>query len=117
IVSSVVPQVLFNLRVLADRYFNTRAKVVGRPDVKLPIEVRVGPSTAVGADRLVNTVGARDRYGGDLIVVDFGTATTFDVVGSDGACEGGGIARRVTLWLKALHGAAAALPCSDVTRA
>src|SRR5690606_23383065 len=116
IVSSVVPQVLFNLRVLADRYFNTRATVVGRPDVKLPMEVWVDRSTAVGADRLVNTVGAWDRYGGDLIVVDFGTATTFDVVGSDGAYEGGVLAPGVNLSLKALHEAAAALPFIDVTR-
>ena len=74
-------------------------------------------STAlVGADRLVNTVGAYDRYGGDLIVVDFGTATTFDVVGGDGAYEGGVIAPGVNLSLKALHDAAAALPFIDVTR-
>ncbi len=116
IVSSVVPQVLFNLRVLADRYFHTRAQVVGRPDVKLPIEVRVDPSTAVGADRLVNTVGAWDRYGGDLVIVDFGTATTFDVVGHDGAYEGGVIAPGVNLSLKAMHEAAAALPFIDVTK-
>jgi type III pantothenate kinase len=116
IVSSVVPQVLFNLRVLSDRYFGTRAKVVGRPEVRLPVPVRVDPNTHVGADRLVNTVGAYDRYGGDLIVVDFGTATTFDVVGHDGAYEGGVIAPGVNLSLKALHDAAAALPFIDVTK-
>ena len=70
----------------------------------------------VGADRLVNTVGAFDRYGGDLIVVDFGTATTLDVVGADGAYEGGVIAPGVNLSLKALHDAAAALPFIDVTK-
>ena len=116
IVSSVVPQVLFNLRVLADRYFGTRAKVVGRPDVRLPVPVRVDPAATVGADRLVNTVGAHDRYGGDLIVVDFGTATTFDVVDHDGAYVGGVIAPGVNLSLKALHDAAAALPFIDVTK-
>jgi type III pantothenate kinase len=114
VVSSVVPQVLFNLRVLADRYFHTRAKVVGRPDVRLPVAPRVDPSTQVGADRLVNTVGAFDRYGGNLIVVDFGTATTFDVVDHDGAYVGGVIAPGVNLSLKALHDAAAALPFIDV---
>ena len=116
VVSSVVPQVLFNLRVLADRYFHTRPKVVGKPEVMLGVPVRVDPHTTVGADRLVNTVGAWDRYGGDLIVVDFGTATTFDVVGRDGAYEGGVIAPGVNLSLKALHDAAAALPFIDVTR-
>jgi len=116
VVSSVVPQVVFNLRILSDRYFHTRPKVVGKPDVRLGVPVRVDPTALVGADRLVNTVGAYDRYGGDLIVVDFGTATTFDVVGGDGAYEGGVIAPGVNLSLKALHDAAAALPFIDVTR-
>ncbi len=78
--------------------------------------VRVDPTATVGADRLVNTVGAYDRYGGDLIVVDFGTATTFDVVDFDGAYVGGIIAPGVNLSLKALHDAAAALPFIDMTR-
>lgn len=116
IISSVVPQVVFNLRVLSDRYFDLRPLVVGKPDVKLGAPPRVDPTTLIGADRLVNTVGAFDRYGGDLIVVDFGTATTLDVVGPDGAYEGGVIAPGVNLSLKALHDAAAALPFIDVTR-
>ncbi len=115
-ISSVVPQVVFNLRVLADRYFSCRPKVVGKPEVRLPVPVRVDPATHVGADRLVNTVGAYDRYGPNLIVVDFGTATTFDVVGADGAYEGGVIAPGVNLSLKALHDASAALPFIDVTK-
>ncbi|HET9067669.1 MAG TPA: type III pantothenate kinase [Amaricoccus sp.] len=116
VISSVVPQVVFNLRVLSDRYFHTRPLVVGKPEVKLGVPVRVDPTTVVGADRLVNTVGAWDRYGGDLIVVDFGTATTFDVVDFDGAYVGGVIAPGVNLSLKALHEAAAALPFIDVTK-
>lgn len=116
VISSVVPQVVFNLRVLTDRYFHTRPLVVGKPEVKLGVPVRVDPTATVGADRLVNTVGAYDRYGPNLIVVDFGTATTFDVVGADGAYEGGVIAPGVNLSLKALHDAAAALPFIDVTR-
>ncbi|HEU0222537.1 MAG TPA: type III pantothenate kinase [Paracoccaceae bacterium] len=114
IVSSVVPRVLFNLRTLAQHYFNARALVVGRDGCELGVEVRVDPGTQVGADRLVNTVGAFDRYGGDLIVVDFGTATTFDVVAHDGAYEGGVIAPGINLSLEALHMAAAALPHIDV---
>jgi type III pantothenate kinase len=116
VISSVVPQVLFNLRVLSDRYFHTRPLVVGKPEVNLGPRPRVDPTTNVGADRLVNTVGAFDRYGGNLIVVDFGTATTFDVVAHDGAYEGGVIAPGVNLSLKALHDAAAALPHIDVTK-
>jgi type III pantothenate kinase len=116
VISSVVPQVVFNLRVLSVRYFRTRPLVVGKPEVRLGPAPRVDPTTHVGADRLVNTVGAFDRYGGNLIVVDFGTATTFDVVGEDGAYEGGVIAPGVNLSLKALHDAAAALPFIDVTK-
>ena len=58
IVSSTVPRVVFNLRVLCDRYFGTRPLVVGRPDCRLPVDVRVDEGTAVGPDRLVNTVAA-----------------------------------------------------------
>jgi type III pantothenate kinase len=116
VISSVVPQVVYNLRVLSDRYFHCRPKVVGKPEVRLGVPVRVDPTAHVGADRLVNTVGAYDRYGGNLIVVDFGTATTFDVVDHDGAYVGGVIAPGVNLSLKALHDAAAALPFIDVTR-
>ena len=116
IVSSVVPQVLFNLRVLSDRYFKCRALVVGKPDCALGIDVRVDAGTQVGADRLVNTVGAFKEYGGDLIVIDFGTATTFDVVDHDGAYIGGVISPGVNTSLRALHLAAAALPHVDVSR-
>ncbi len=116
IVSSTVPRVVFNLRVLADRYFGCRPLVVGRSDCALPVAPRVDPGTQVGPDRLVNTAGAHDRHGGDLIVVDFGTATTFDVVAHDGAYVGGVIAPGVNLSLEALHQAAAALPNVDVTK-
>jgi len=116
IISSTVPRVVFNLRVLSDRYFNCRPLVVGRPDCRLPMPPRVDEGTAVGPDRLVNTAGAFDRHGGNLIVVDFGTATTFDVVEDDGAYVGGAIAPGVNLSLEALHMAAAALPHVDITR-
>ncbi len=116
IISSTVPRVVFNLRVFTDRFFGCRPLVVGKPDCKLPIKARVDVGTQVGPDRLVNTAGAFDRHGGDLIVVDFGTATTFDVVDHDGAYIGGVIAPGVNLSLEALHTAAAALPHVDVTK-
>ncbi|MEM1065963.1 MAG: type III pantothenate kinase [Pseudomonadota bacterium] len=116
IISSTVPRVVFNLRVLADRYFNTRPLVVGKPDCLLPAPPRVDEGTQVGPDRLVNAAGAFDRHGGNLIVVDFGTATTFDVVDTDGAYVGGVIAPGVNLSLEALHQAAAALPHVDITK-
>ncbi len=116
IISSTVPRVVFNLRVLASRYFDTRPLVVGKPECALPHAPRVDQGTTVGPDRLVNAAGGFDRHGGDLIVVDFGTATTFDVVDSDGAYIGGVIAPGVNLSLEALHMAAAALPHVDVTK-
>ena len=116
IVSSTVPRVVFNLRVFADRYFGTRPWVVGKADCELPVHPRVDEGTIVGPDRLVNTAGAYDLHGGDLIVVDFGTATTFDVVAHDGAYVGGVIAPGVNLSLEALHMAAAALPHVDITK-
>ncbi|MCH2248331.1 MAG: type III pantothenate kinase [Cognatishimia sp.] len=116
IISSTVPRVVFNLRVFADRFFDCRPLVVGKPECFLPIEPRVDEGTLVGPDRLVNAAGAYDRHGGDLIVVDFGTATTFDVVAADGAYIGGVISPGVNLSLEALHQAAAALPHIDIAK-
>jgi type III pantothenate kinase len=104
-----VPRVVFNLRVLCDRYFELPPAGVGKPDCRCRCRRASIRAPQVGPDRLVNTAGAFDRHGGDLIVVDFGTATTFDVVDHDGAYIGGVIAPGVNLSLEALHMAAAAL--------
>ena len=116
IISSTVPRVVFNLRILSDRYFKTRPFVVGKSDCKIPIDVRVEAGTAVGPDRIVNSVAGYNRFGGNLIIVDFGTATTFDVVDHDGAYIGGVIAPGVNLSLQALHQMAAALPHVDIAK-
>jgi type III pantothenate kinase len=116
IISSTVPRVVFNLRVLCNRYFDCRPLVVGKPECRLPVAPRVDPGTNVGPDRLANAVGAHDRHGGDVIVVDFGTATNMDVVDHDGAYIGGVIAPGVNLSLEALHMAAAALPHVDISK-
>ena len=116
IISSVVPKVVFNLRVLASRYFSCRPLVVGKSECSIPIEVRVDQGVLVGADRIVNSVGAFNRYGGNLILVDFGTATTFDVVAFDGAYIGGIIAPGINLSVKALHNEAVALPYIDISK-
>ena len=115
IISTTAPRVLFNLRVLCSRYFNTRPLVVGRAETLLPVQPRVDAGTKVGPDRLANVVAAYDRHGGNSVVVDFGTATNFDVADDDGAYIGGVIAPGVNLSLEALHMAAAALPNVDVT--
>jgi len=116
IISSTVPRVVFNLRLLCANYFDTRPVVVGKPDCLLPIQPRVDPATGVGPDRLANAAGAFDRHGGDVAVVDFGTATNIDVVAEDGAYVGGVIAPGVNLSLEALHQGAAALPHVDITK-
>jgi type III pantothenate kinase len=114
IVSTVVPQALFNLRNLSRRYIGAEPLVVGEPGVALGIDVRIDKPSEAGADRLVNAVGAYVEYGGPAIVIDSGTATTFDIVGADGAFEGGIIMPGINLSLQALHDAAARLPRVEI---
>ncbi len=109
IISSVVPQSIFNLRNLARRYLHVEPLVVGE-NVDLGIPVRIDKPSEAGADRLVNAIGAHIVYPGPLIVIDSGTATTFDVIGADGGFEGGVIAPGINLSMEALHNAAAKLP-------
>jgi type III pantothenate kinase len=115
IISSVVPQSLFNLRNLSRRYLKVEPLVIGENAV-LGIDVRIEKPSEAGADRLVNAVGAYIQYGGDLIVIDSGTATTFDVVGHDGAFEGGAFAPGINLSMRALHEAAAKLPRVEIKK-
>ncbi|MEP5154715.1 type III pantothenate kinase [Planktotalea sp.] len=116
VISSTVPRVVFNLRVFSDRFFGCRPLVVGKPECLLPIAPRVDSGTQVGPDRLANAAAAYDRHGGNVVVVDFGTATNFDVVAEDGAYVGGVIAPGVNLSLEALHSGAAALPHVDIAQ-
>ncbi len=109
IISSVVPQSLFNLRTLVKRYFHKTPYVVG-DNTYLGIDVRIEKPSEAGADRLVNAVGGHIKYNGPLIIIDSGTATTFDVVAADGGWEGGVIAPGINLSMQALHQAAAKLP-------
>ena len=116
IVASVVPAALFNLKSMCAKYFNRQPVVVGEPGVELGIRNLVDHPEEVGADRLVNAVAAGKTYKGPMIVVDFGTATTFDVIDSDGNYRGGVIAPGVNLSVEALHMAAAKLPRVAVAR-
>ena len=116
IIASVVPAALFDLRSLCRRYLNCEPLVVGDANVDLGIGIHVDRPAAVGADRLVNTVAAHATYPGALIVVDFGTATTFDVISAAGDYEGGVIAPGVNLSAEALHQAAAMLPRVAIER-
>jgi type III pantothenate kinase len=116
IISSVVPEGLFNLVSLCRRYFKTDPLVVGEAAVKVGIEARIDRPEEVGADRLVNAVAAHAKYGAPLIVVDFGTATTFDYVDAEGNFAGGLIAPGINLSLEALYMAAAKLPRVGIKR-
>jgi type III pantothenate kinase len=115
IISSVVPQSIFNLRNLSRRYFNVEPLVIGE-NANLGIDVRIEKPSEAGADRLVNAIGAGMVYPGPLIVIDSGTATTFDIVGADGAFEGGIISPGINLSMQALHEAAAKLPRIAIQR-
>ena len=110
IIATVVPRALHNLQVLASKYFNTEALVAGKSPVEWGIAIDVDEPQSLGADRAVNTVAAHALHAGDLIVIDFGTATTFDVSDFSGAYKGGIIAPGINLSLDALVTAAAKLP-------
>ncbi|NOZ41695.1 MAG: type III pantothenate kinase, partial [Alphaproteobacteria bacterium] len=84
IIATVVPQALFPLQLLCRRYFDCTALVVGEENVDLGLDVRLDNPQEVGADRLVNAVAAQKKYGGPMIIIDFGTATTFDIIDGDG---------------------------------
>jgi type III pantothenate kinase len=110
IVSTVVPRARHNLEVLAEKYFNVTALFAGEGVAGWGIEIDVEEPGSLGADRAVNAIAAHARHGGDLIVVDFGTATTFDVVDFHGAYKGGIIAPGINLSLDALVSNTAKLP-------
>jgi len=110
IISTVVPRALHNLEVLSSKYFNVNALVAGRGTTSWSIRLDVEEPGSVGADRALNAIAAHALHEGDLIVIDFGTATTFDVVDYSGAYKGGIIAPGINLSLDALVSAAAMLP-------
>jgi len=110
IIATVVPRALHNLQTLARKYFNAEPLVAGQPPVEWGFEIDVKEPGSLGADRAVNAIAAHARHPGDLIVIDFGTATTFEVIDFNGAYKGGIIAPGINLSLDALVTAAAKLP-------
>ena len=110
IIGTVVPRALHNLTVLAQKYFKRDPIVAGHGSAAWPIRLDVPQPETVGADRVLNAIAGHARHPGDLIIVDFGTATTFDLVDYDGAYKGGIIAPGINLSLDALVAAAAKLP-------
>ena len=110
IIGTVVPRALHNLEVLATKYFGVEPLIAGQGEADWPIELDVVEPRTVGADRVLNAIAAHAVHEGDLIVIDFGTATTLDVVDYTGAYKGGIIAPGINLSLDALVNAAAKLP-------
>lgn len=110
IISSVVPRSVHNLTVLSEKYFGISPLIAGEGAAQWGIDVDIDEPRSLGADRAVNAIAAHAKYPGDLIVVDFGTATTLDVVDFNGAYKGGIIAPGVNLSLDALVGNTAKLP-------
>lgn len=115
VIASVVPAVLWHLRRLCSSRFGIEPLVVSA-ELDWGFRIRTDNPNEVGADRLVNALAARARFRCPLVVVDFGTATTFDVVDAAGDYVGGVIAPGINLSLEALHRAAAALPRVAVAR-
>ena len=110
IIGSVVPRAVHNLEVLASKYFHVEPLIAGQGRAEWPLELDVDEPQNVGADRALNVIAAHAKHPGDLIVIDFGTATTFDLVSPTGAYKGGIIAPGINLSLDALVNAAAKLP-------
>ena len=109
IISSVVPPLVVPLAKMCERYFRLRPLIVG-PGIKTGIKLRYENPREIGADRIVNSVGAYEQFGGPLIVVDIGTATTFDIVAENGDYLGGVIAPGIGISSEALFQRAAQLP-------
>ena len=110
IIGSVVPDANFQLTKLCHEYFGCEPLCVGTPSVDPGIKILLDRPEEIGADRLINAVAGVAAYKPPLLILDFGTATTFDVVDAEGNYAGGVIAPGINLSLRALHMAAAKLP-------
>ncbi len=115
VIGTVVPAALYDLRRLCRDWFDVEP-LVAHPGLDWGFRIDVDRPEEVGADRLLNSLAAHRRYGGPLVVIDFGTATTFDVVDRAGSYVGGVIAPGINLSIEALHRAAARLPRIGIGR-
>lgn len=113
IIASVVPPLDPILRQMAEQYFHLKPMFV-EPGIKTGLAIRYEPPQDVGADRIVSAVAAIEKYGGPLIVLDFGTATTFDAISIKGEYVGGVIAPGIVISSEALFERAARLPRIDI---
>lgn len=114
VISSVVPPLMMEMETMSERYFGCKPLVVG-PGIKTGLPIKYDNPREVGADRVVNAVAALNKYGSPLIIVDFGTATTFCVVNEHGEYLGGAIAPGVRISTEALVNRASKLPRVELT--
>ena len=110
VISSVVPQSLFNMRNLSRRHLNVEPIVVGDEGIDIGVAIDIDNPKEVGSDRLVTALGALQKYEGNLLIVDSGTATTFDIISKDKLFEGGIIAPGIRLSLDTLSDKATLIP-------
>ena len=110
VIASVVPAANFALRKLSEKFFGVRPVFYGDKGLRIGVEAKIDRPSEAGADRVMNALEGHQTYGGPLVVVDFGTATTFDVVDSDGALRGVLISPGISSALEGLYHAGARLP-------
>ncbi|MDQ0202145.1 type III pantothenate kinase [Neobacillus ginsengisoli] len=115
IISSVVPPIMFALERMCHKYFHIKPLVVG-PGIKTGLNIKYENPREVGADRIVNAVAAINEYGSPLIIVDFGTATTYCYINEQSQYMGGAIAPGVSISTEALYSRAAKLPRIEIAR-
>ncbi|PXV90241.1 type III pantothenate kinase [Lachnotalea glycerini] len=115
IIASVVPDIMYSLNSSIIKYFHIEPIIVG-PGIKTGIRLAMDNPKEVGADRIVDAVGAYELYGGPVIIVDFGTATTYDLVTQEGAFTAGVTAPGISTSAKALWQDAAKLPKIEIKK-
>jgi|SRR5690625_134886 len=116
IISSVVPPIMFALEEMCDKYFGIKPLIIGRKEVDSQLGMRYPKPNEIGADRIVNAVGAIDSYGAPVIIVDFGTATTFCYVNEQAEYYGGIISPGIKISMEALYSKASKLPKIEIQR-
>ncbi|TMN22343.1 type III pantothenate kinase [Lentibacillus cibarius] len=113
-ISSVVPPIMFALEKMCAKYFNLEPIIIGKETAHTQLKMTYPNPEEIGADRIVNAVSAIDEYGAPLVIIDFGTATTYCCINSDAAYQGGLIAPGIQISLEALYQKASKLPKIEI---
>ncbi|MGM8213022.1 type III pantothenate kinase [Virgibacillus sp. W0430] len=116
IISSVVPPIMLALEKMCALYFGIQPLIIGKKDVKSSLEMKYPNPDEIGADRIVNAVGAIDKYGAPLIIIDFGTATTYCSINEEGEYCGGIISPGIKISMEAMYQKASKLPKIEIQK-